>query len=82
MPKKANGAISSRFISRPDACTQVGAATAQVPVISTEFINIVMPGTYRTTDLDDLSQGLTPYQVNHHRAQGKATIVEMEQGGS
>jgi hypothetical protein len=32
-------------------------------------------GAYGTTDLDDLSQGLTPYQVNH-KAHGKATIIE------
>jgi hypothetical protein len=36
---------------------------------------MVMAGTYSTTDLDDLTQGLTPYMVNL-RAQGKAMIIE------
>jgi hypothetical protein len=44
-----------------DRCLQFGAATTQVPIISTELMmTVIMSGNFGTTDLDDLTQGLTP----------------------
>ena len=64
--------IATAFRTR---CLQPDAATTQVPAVSTEFVTMLMTGAYGTTNLDDLTQGLTPYQFNHH-AHDKATHVE------
>ena len=58
-------------------CLQPDAATTQVPAVTNEFVTMLMKGAYGTNNLDDLTQGLTPYQFNHH-AHDKATHVEAQ----
>jgi hypothetical protein len=37
---------------------------------------MITAGNFGTTDLDDLTQGLMPYMLVNHRAQGNEMIVE------
>jgi len=52
-----------------------GSATKQAPVVTSELVAMFMSASFGAQDIDDLSQGLTPYAANH-RAYGTATEVQ------
>jgi len=76
--KKADKRTIVRLLLQ-ERCDQVGVATPLPPTVTTELVDLLVSAKFGADDIDDLTQGFTPFAFNH-RAYGCAARVEAQAG--